>query len=85
MCVLSSSDVVTDRGVRENVLRPFRPDYYIRPQLRIQIKALVDAEPVQVCLRRLLIDDRGGPRNAPNCDDVGYLPAHPGNFTLFSP
>lgn len=42
----------------------------------------MDAEPVQVCLRCLLVDVRRGAHNAPHCDDVGHLPTHPGNFAV---
>lgn len=76
---LSSSDVVTDRGVREIVLRPFRPDHVVRPELHLQFAALVDTEPFQNRLRSVLVDVCRGARNAPNCDDVGHLPTHTGN------
>lgn len=80
--MLSSSDTVTVRGVREIVLRPFRPDHLIRPELRHHRPALLDAEPVQVRLRGVLADVKRGARYAPHCDDVGHLPTHPGNYVL---
>lgn len=82
MRVLSSSDVVNNRGLGEIVLRPFRPDYFVRPELRVNRSTIVDADAVQVCLRRLLIDVRRGAHNAPYCDDVGHLPTHTGNFVV---
>lgn len=79
---LSSSDFITDRGVREIVLRPFRPDYVVRLELHIQREGLVDAEPIQIRLRGLLADICRGVNNAPYCDDVGHLSAHTGNCNV---
>lgn len=42
----------------------------------------MDAEPVQVCFRRLLVDVRCGAHNAPYCDDVGHLPTYTGKFVV---
>jgi hypothetical protein len=78
--LLSSSDVVTVRGDREIVLRPFRPDHVIRPELRVEPATIVDPEPVQVRVRWLLADIGRGAHYAPHCDDVGHLPAHSGNY-----
>lgn len=77
--MLSSSDVVTVRGVREIVLRHFRPDHALRPELHLRRAPLVDTEPVQAYLRELLTDVGRGAHYAPHCDDVGHLSAHTGN------
>lgn len=77
--MLSSSDVDTDRGVREIVLRPFRPDHVVGPQLHIELAAQLDLQPVQVRVRCLLADVGRRPYNAPHCDDVGHLSTHTGN------
>lgn len=77
--MLSSSDSITGRGVREIVLRPFRPDYVVRPELHLQRATLMDSKPVQVRLRSLLADVCRGAHVAPDCYDVGHLPTHTGN------
>lgn len=78
--MLSSSDSVTGRGVREIVLRPFRPDYVVRPELHLQRATPLDPKPVQVYLRSLLADVCRGAHVTPDCDDVGHLPTHTGNY-----
>lgn len=78
--MLSSSDVVTDRGGGETVPHNFRSDNAIGPKLRVQRAAAVDAEHIQVRVRGVLTAVGRGARNAPHCDDVGHLPAHPGNY-----
>lgn len=76
---MSSSDIVGDRGVREIVLRHFRPDHLVGPELRLRAADRVDAEPLQVRVRRLLADVGSGVDYTPHCDDVGHLPTYPGN------
>lgn len=44
----------------------------------------MDAEHLQVRVRGLLADICRGAHNAPDCDDVGHLPAYTGNVTVTS-